>query len=209
VLKYLLEKFPLVTNLHIISDGPTSQYRCKDYFYLLTTVIPLEFPQILFITHNFSKAGHGKGVPDGVGGVLKNLADDAVAYGVDVHNFDSFVSVLEKCVKTVWLAKVYIQDITEVDKKCVKGLKPYSGTMKVHQLLWHKERKDEVFFRFLSCFSCFAELDSCSNSMGLPWKPKELKRLNMRVAEAVKKRDVGDPPDARTKRRSTRRKAVK
>lgn len=70
IIERYLELFPLMTNLHLLSHGPTIQYRNKTYFYLLTQLISERFPQLLSITHNFSEAGHGKGGPDGVGGAL-------------------------------------------------------------------------------------------------------------------------------------------
>ena len=95
-----------ITNLHLISDGRTSQYRNKSYFYLLTQYISERFPQILQITHNYGEAGHGKGPPDGVGGAVKYTCDDAVAHGIDVNNFDAFCEVVENRIESVLFEKL-------------------------------------------------------------------------------------------------------
>ena len=124
IIERYLELFPLTTNLHLLSDGPTTQYRNKTYFYLLTKLIRERFPQLLSITHNFGEAGHGKWGPDGVGGALKNIADDVVAHGTDVSNFESFKTGLEKDVKTVHLAVIKDESIKNVDKVVPKGILP-------------------------------------------------------------------------------------
>ena len=62
--------------IHFISDGPTTQYRCKNNFYLLSKkVFDLGFK---FSTWNFMEAGHGKGAPDGIGAAIKRQADHLV-----------------------------------------------------------------------------------------------------------------------------------
>lgn len=37
-------------------------------------------------TWNFHESGHGKGVPDGVGGALKRAAKNLVLHGKDITN---------------------------------------------------------------------------------------------------------------------------
>lgn len=69
VLSYLKEQVPSATTLHVISDGPTTQYRSKKNFFLLSTVpFDLGFQRL---TWNFLEAGHGKGPADGVGAAVK------------------------------------------------------------------------------------------------------------------------------------------
>lgn len=75
------------------------------------------------------EAGHGKGGPDGVGGLLKNLADDAVAHEIDVHNLHAFYEVIQKSVKNVFLLLVSEESITEMDHLVLKGLKHYVGIL--------------------------------------------------------------------------------
>jgi hypothetical protein len=54
-----------IERVHFVSDGPTTQYRSKNNFYMLSNLIfELGFKSA---TWNFWEAGHGKGAPDGIG----------------------------------------------------------------------------------------------------------------------------------------------
>ena len=60
---------PEVEKIYFFSDGPTTKYRLKVNFYLLSTeIFKLGFSGA---TWNIFAAGHGKGTPDSVGGFLK------------------------------------------------------------------------------------------------------------------------------------------
>jgi len=190
---------PLITKLHLIFDGPTTQYRNKTYFDLLTSYLPEKYRQLLLITHNFSEPGHGKGGPDGVGGFLKNLADDAVAHGFDVHNFEKFCALLEANVNGVHLEKVTADAISRVDNCVNKELKPFVGTMKVRQLRWSKENRHDIFFNTLSCFEC--ELGKPCVHFGMnkqPWKTDE--KTGITTGKKAVKRSCHSLPADKTKR---------
>nr|KAG5690558.1 hypothetical protein BaRGS_014691 [Batillaria attramentaria] len=70
-------------------DGPTTQYRQKMNFYLFST----EVYKIGFTggTWNFLAAGHGKGIPDGIGAAVKRAADNRVLHGADIVNSETLV----------------------------------------------------------------------------------------------------------------------
>ncbi|KAK1896542.1 Glucose-6-phosphate 1-dehydrogenase [Dissostichus eleginoides] len=69
ILKVVRERHPQVSILHFFSDGPATQYRQKGNFFYLSTE-PYKYG-VKEITWHFFEASHGKGAPDGVGGVLK------------------------------------------------------------------------------------------------------------------------------------------
>lgn len=69
VLEYIRDRYPAVTKVHFLSDGPVSQYRNKTAFYLASTVPCLK--GFSCITWTFTEASHGKGAPNGAGGALK------------------------------------------------------------------------------------------------------------------------------------------
>ena len=72
-----------IDTLHILSDGPATQYRnCTNCFLLSTVPYTLGFTKI---TWNFSERSHGKGAPDGVSGALKCCADKYVHGGGDLQ----------------------------------------------------------------------------------------------------------------------------
>lgn len=78
---------------------------------------------------NYSETGHGKGAPDGVGGVLKRTADHIVARGNDIPNIDSLVRHLQDHCPGVILEVVKVSGILEKDMLIPSHLKEFRGTM--------------------------------------------------------------------------------
>lgn len=156
---------PTIKKLHFLSDGPTSQYRCKFMFSLLTDLIRKNFIQIKYIVYNFSESGHGKNAADGVGAVTKRTADGVVACGKDVSNFESLVQALEESQINVWFAPVTAKEILQADKGMKKNLPTFKGTMKMHQWIWCKNKPSIIRFNRLSCYDC--NLDTHCNHFHL------------------------------------------
>jgi len=72
ILKEIKGTYTTVEYAYVYSDGPTTQYRQQANFYLLSTVIcDLGYKAANWNCH---EAGHGKGIPDGIEGVLKREA---------------------------------------------------------------------------------------------------------------------------------------
>ena len=67
--------YPNVGYIHYFTDSPTSQYRNKTIFHLLSQH-KKEFG--IPASWHYFEAGHGKGPCDGVGGTTKRMADEAV-----------------------------------------------------------------------------------------------------------------------------------
>ncbi|GBM80293.1 hypothetical protein AVEN_75205-1 [Araneus ventricosus] len=80
ILQELVVQVPQLETLHILSGGPSTQYKNKKIFYLLETFIARETGAPRCVWH-FSETGHGKGAPDVVGGTLKRTADNIIAQG--------------------------------------------------------------------------------------------------------------------------------
>ncbi|VVC99723.1 unnamed protein product, partial [Leptidea sinapis] len=74
LLEYIQTTNKNVNQLHFLSDSPSSQYRNKTMFYIISKLY-WNFPYLKLVTWNFSEAGHGKGAADGVGGTVKRIAD--------------------------------------------------------------------------------------------------------------------------------------
>ena len=77
IMKRLVSEMKTVTpdlkHIHYYTDSPTSQYRNKSIFYIVSG------HKSLFgvsASWNYFEAGHGKGPCDGVGGSVKRMADD-------------------------------------------------------------------------------------------------------------------------------------
>ena len=73
---FVKEKNPNVEEVHIFSDGPSSQFKDKYMVQLLYTFHKNLGARILW--HYFANP-HGKGVVDGVGGTVKRTVWNAVS----------------------------------------------------------------------------------------------------------------------------------
>lgn len=183
VLEHYLDKFPTVDHLHFLSDSPSTQYRNRKMFYLITEHLPKRFTQIKRITYNYSEAGHGKGAPDGVGADLKRTADAAVAVGNDVNSLEKLLQVfIDRN------GKVRVSSVTEESIKSIEAVLPseidgFPGTMKVHQYKWSKET-GIIYFNSLSCNDCSTD-QPCSHYHLGKLKYNSHKRRSTKAKKAV------------------------
>ena len=98
ILKWALKINNQIKDVHILSDGPSSQYRNKKIFYLISNHLSSLLPNLSTCTWNFNEVGHAKSASDGVGATLKQTADRVEGEGHDVENFEKFMSVFKlKC----------------------------------------------------------------------------------------------------------------
>lgn len=148
VLQDIRRNYPSIDFIHFYSDGPTTQYRQKGNFFLLTTeVFSLGFKGA---TWNFLEAGHGKGIPDGIGGTLKRSADRRVGYGADITNAQSFINEVKVAGTDIELFQVEELSVKEIENKLKKqDLQTVPGTMKLHQVV--TRTCGEIKYRDTSC----------------------------------------------------------
>ena len=71
---------PQLDTVHFVSNGPTTQYRQKGNFYLMSRII--HHQGFSTSSWNFLEAGHGKGALDGVGGCLAKGQDLSTPFDV-------------------------------------------------------------------------------------------------------------------------------
>ncbi|XP_055924519.1 uncharacterized protein LOC129956613 [Argiope bruennichi] len=158
IFEWILQKFTKKPKyVHMLSDGPSSQYRNKKMFYLISNHVQQLVPGVENFTWNYSETGHGKGAPDGIGAVLKRTADRIVAEGKDVHNYNTFISVLRESCKGVTLFEVTNDDVNKSDELISEDIKTFFGTMKVHQVAY-SSKSNMLNFRSLSFFTCDASI---------------------------------------------------
>jgi hypothetical protein len=131
VLKDIRGSYPNITTVHFFTDGPFSQYRQKQNFYLASTA-PFDYG-FHAMSWSFFEAGHGKGPADGIGGYLKRSADDLVARGEDISNTDKFYDVL-KDVSKIKLFVISSADIGNVAETIPPKIQPLAGTKHVHRV---------------------------------------------------------------------------
>lgn len=150
ILQEIKKNAPQITTLHILSDSPATQYRNKKIFYIISQ-LNLDCEQLRHVIWHYSECGHGKGAPDGVGGVLKRTADQLVAFGRDIVDIETLVESLKTEVPGVKMVTVEEFEIKEKGWILPGQLKTFSGTMNVHQALWSKATKHQIALRSLSC----------------------------------------------------------
>lgn len=165
ILSSIQESFTEVKIIHVFSDGPATQYRQKQNFYLICNKFFSEY-NFKKITWNFFEAGHGKGAADGVGGFLKRTADQLVACGQDIPDASKFYFAL-KDISKIKLHFITDEDIKIWTREIPENIVPLSGTMKLHQVF--SEKKGVLKYRYLSCF-CKRGFCSCMD-------PKEYRPL--------------------------------
>lgn len=152
------ELSPKLTHLHILSDGPMTQYRNKSMFHLIATYLSIEFG-VQTLTWHYSEKGHGKGAPDGVGGCLKRLCDSFVARGNDICNVDDMLSCLQKNCKAIDVYKIDETLVSRVGEiMSTSHTQPFKGTLKIHQLSWSVKSPLVLQVKRLSCLICAAHI---------------------------------------------------
>ncbi|CAG2232244.1 unnamed protein product [Mytilus edulis] len=161
ILDRIINENKNVDTLHFFSDGPCSQYRQKGNFFLLSKEMSKRGLQA---TWNFHESGHGKGVPDGVGGTLKRTANDLVLRGKDITSAKSFVESIQEQESLVMLYEVVKEHIAEKTHLLAsQNLKAVPGTFKLHQI--RTSICGVIWYRDVSC-TC---VESCSE-YGHNWK---------------------------------------
>lgn len=146
VLQQIRTTMTEVKYMHFINDGPTTQYRSKNNFYLINKLIHSKYV-LLRSMWNFTEAGHEKGAADGVGAVVKRPADSIVAKGTYIENAkDLFKHVREKVSK----GKLYLID----DASIASITFPNSN-----QII--SFTTNQIFLSVLRCFSKWPEACDC------------------------------------------------
>ena len=146
VLTDIRKKYQQIKSVEFFNDGPSSQYRQKYNFYLLVSEpYNLGFQNVEW---NFFEAGHGKGVPDAVGGSIKRKADQKVKYGQTIMSANMFVKHLKDS-KTILIE--IKEDKIEKARNELRNTNPKAipGTLRLHQI--KSCIPGSLFYRDISC----------------------------------------------------------
>ena len=164
-----------IRKIHYWSDSPSSQYRNRFMFKFIA-----EHERRFGIIANWSffEAGHGKGPCDGVGAVLKRLADMAQRHGADIQDAWDFF----KWAKNNGSVKIEVFFISPEDyeewKEVVDVLRETTvavpGTMKIHAIRDVPGHSDYIEHRQISC-DCDDD-DECA----CPWETACLVKKSLR-----------------------------
>nr|XP_022911616.1 uncharacterized protein LOC111422633 isoform X1 [Onthophagus taurus]XP_022911617.1 uncharacterized protein LOC111422633 isoform X1 [Onthophagus taurus] len=135
IIKCITNSYPTVDTLHFISDSPSTQYRNKTMFYFLAIELPKLHPKVKNFTWNYLEAGHGKGAPDGIGGVTKRTLDRLVGQGADMVEIKAMLNNLCQNIQNITYYQIDADKINEMSQKLKNVLlQTFRGTMKVHQI---------------------------------------------------------------------------
>lgn len=151
ILDHAHNQFPNTERVHFFTDSPSSQYRNTTNVFLMTLLLPKHFKNIKSFSWNFTEAGHGKGVMDGVGGSIKRNSDLLVLQQKDITCAKDLVELFSNS-KTKVL-EVPTETFDGIKSLIPPKLDPIQGLMSVKQIVWSKETGILEFPR-LSCFDC-------------------------------------------------------
>ncbi|GBN83212.1 hypothetical protein AVEN_15953-1 [Araneus ventricosus] len=121
---------------------------------MLTKEIVKYFPMLALAKWNYTESRHGKGAPDGIGSIIMQSADKAVAERNDIPDTDTLFTVLRERCTGVFVTTVSESDNTVIEKSLPQSIKPLVGTMTMHQISWCKAKPSSIEARSLSCFKC-------------------------------------------------------
>ncbi|KAG8311696.1 hypothetical protein J6590_037306 [Homalodisca vitripennis] len=90
--------------------------------------------------YNFSEAGHGKSIADGVGGTVKRTADSAVPLGKHVANIEQFLASVGNMRPLILQVEgASMIEVDDIKKKKHLNLLPIKNTMMLHQVVWNSQ----------------------------------------------------------------------
>ena len=137
-----------IDTLHVLSDGPATQYHNRSNCFLMSSV-PYTWG-FKRVTWNFSERSHGKGAPDGVGGVLKHKADMHVFGGSDLQTPRDLFDYLQQSTENVTVKWIEEEHISAMDEMLPSSVPPVTGISSTPQVLSFSP--GNIFYRGLSCF---------------------------------------------------------
>ncbi|XP_026100440.1 uncharacterized protein LOC113071286 isoform X2 [Carassius auratus] len=146
-----------IDTLHVLSDGPATQYRNRSNCFLMSS-IPYAWG-FKRVTWNFSERSHGKGAPDGVGGVLKRKADMYVLGGSDLQTPRDLYEYLQKSSENVTIMWIEEEQISTMDEMLPPSVRPVTGISSTNQVLSFAPGK--IFYRDLRCTSLDTGRNNC------------------------------------------------
>ena len=126
------------TKLIFVSDSPTSQYRnCKMVYLTKSWAIKYN----ISINWLYTEAGHGKSAADGIGGNIKNLVNDKLAFNTEytIKTMEDIVELI-KDNTTIELLVHTEEEVKKVADSLPK-LSSLNGALSIHELLFEKDGK--------------------------------------------------------------------
>lgn len=143
VLNLVKSYVPNVKNINFQSDGPTTQYKNKSNFFLFQH--HCKTLEIQYATWNFTTAGHGKSVADGIGGT--------VTQGKDIISAQNVVDIIKQK-SVVNISLINEENFKIFDELLNNDIQPAPNSMKIHQIIWTNDHSSQLYINYLSCIKC-------------------------------------------------------
>jgi hypothetical protein len=162
VISWALQEHQNIQRIHFKSDGPVTQNKGKENFYLFSTFLHDHFPELQPEGSSwlFSAAGHGKNAADGIGATCKQTADRLVAQGKDIPDARTLFEELTSSKLQVKLFYTSAREVEDVQRPT--DLKTLEGSMKIHQL--NLISRGTIMYRQMACFCKFPEICECNGA---------------------------------------------
>ncbi len=121
-----------ITELNIISDSPSSQYRNKTTIYFLKRYA---INRRITMRWLFLESGHGKGIADGIGSTIKRLFDNVIRLNPD-ESFKGAEDLMNK-IKNSTNIRLYLYKKEDIDslRKQIPSLTTIKGTASFHAII--------------------------------------------------------------------------
>ena len=140
---------PNLSKVYYLSDSPTSQYRNKTIFQIVSYYKEdFGVPCVWY----YLEAGHGKGPCDGLGAAVKRSASRAIAQGRVIQSPKDFYEWTKNISSSVKYVGVFTEEIAEASSILFgrgKSLQSVCGTMKIHAVAG--EDANRIVTRDLPC----------------------------------------------------------
>lgn len=126
----------------LISDSPLPQYRKKSVFWMIKKFAKENKVTVKWI---YLEVGHGKGIPDGLGAVLKRMIKAIVdmSPGIPIYTVDDLLQHgLQDMVPSIKLVTFSTSDILEKKKQIPTKLTRVPGTLQIHEVIAKMEGRE-------------------------------------------------------------------
>ena len=154
---------PDLSHCHYFTDSPTSQYRNKSIFKIISSHEEYFGSDA---TWNYSEAGHGKGPCDPIGGTAKRQADQAVRNGKVVIQdaFDFYAWASSICNSLITYKFLTSDDYNESQAfvtAITSNVCTIPGTMKLHSVKSNGPNKIKTRETSCYCQNCYNNSNLC------------------------------------------------
>lgn len=151
ILNHIETILPNVKEVHCFSDGAASQFKQRFHF---RNLIEIATNHDIQLSWHFFATSHGKGVVDGIGGVVKRLVWSAVLAGQVCRSAEDFIKIAKKKTNKITFFEITGNDIENSKTKLeniFQRAKTVPETLKLHSV--KVVDKDTLEFRNYSTCS--------------------------------------------------------